>query len=89
MGPKYIKRQKVRIVSAKNQHFKPRYPQLEEHVSESGIVIGCHWFGVSEPYRLVRRPKPRIFDHYLYIIQLEKDSSRLNAVPEDALEAIE
>ena len=47
MGPKYIKRQKVRIVSAKNQHFKPRYPQLD------------------------------------------KDGSRLKAVPEDALEAIE
>jgi len=37
----------------------------------------------------VRRPKPRIFDHYLYIIQLDKDGSRLNAVHEDALEAID
>lgn len=88
MGPKYVKRQKVRIVSAKNQHFKPRYPQLEEHVSESGIVIHFYWFGISEPYCLVRRPKPRILDHYLYTIQLDKDGSWLKAVPEDALEAI-
>jgi hypothetical protein len=51
MGPKYAKGQKVRIISAKNQHFKPRYPQLEEHVSDSGIVIASHWFGISEPYR--------------------------------------
>ena len=89
MGQKYIKRQKVRIVSAKNQHFKPRYPQLEEHVSESGIVIDFRWFGIGEPYRPVRRPKPWIFDHYLYTIQLDKDGSRVKAVPEDVLEVIE
>ena len=89
MGPKYTKRQKVRIISAKNQHLKPMYPQFEEYVSESGIVTASHWFGISETYRPVRRPEPRLFDHYLYTIRLDKDGSKLEAVPEDALEAIE
>ena len=89
MGPKYAKRQKVRIISVKNQHLKPMYPQFEEYVSDSGIVINSYWFGISEPYRPVRRPKPRIFDHYLYMIRLDKDRSRIKGVPEDALESIE
>ena len=89
MGPKYAKRQKVRIISAKNQHLKPKYPQFEEYVSDSGTVIDSYWFGISEPYRPVRRPKPRIFDHYLYTIRLDKDGSKFKLVPEDALEAME
>ena len=87
-GAKYAKRQKVRIISVKNQQLKPKYPQIEKHVSESGVVIGCHWFGISEPYRPMRRPGPRIFGHYLYTIQLDKDGSEIRDVPEDALELV-
>ena len=89
MGPKYAKRQKVRIISAKNQQLKPKYPQLEQHVSESGVVIHSHWFGISEPYRPIRRPRPRIFHHYIYTIHLDKDGSEIRGVPEDALELLE
>ena len=39
MGPKYAKRQKVRIIAVKNQQLKPKYPQLEKHVSESGTQL--------------------------------------------------
>jgi hypothetical protein len=88
MGPKYAKRQKVRIISAKNQQSKPKYPQIEKHVSESGTVIGCYRFGISEPYRQMRRPGPRISDHYLYTIQLDKDGSEIRNVPEGALELL-
>jgi hypothetical protein len=89
MEPKYAKRQKVRIVSAKDQHFKPKHPQLEEHVSESGVIIDYHWFGIDEPYRMARKPKPQIFDHCIYTIHLDKDGSLIKGVPEDALESIE
>ncbi len=89
MEPKYAKTQKVRIISAKNQHFKPKYAQLEQHVSESGVVIGSRWFGIIEPHRPGGKPKPRIFDHYIYTICLDKDGSLIKGVPEDALESIE
>ena len=88
MGPKYAKKQKVRITSVKNQQLEPKYPQIEKHVSESGTVIGSHWFGISEPHRPMCGPKPRIFDHYLYTIQLDKDGSEIRDVPEDALELL-
>ena len=87
MGPKYARRQKVGIISAKNQQFKPKYPQLEEHVPESGVVINSHFFGIDEPYRLAHKTKPQIFGHYIYTIRLDKDGSLIKEVPEDALEA--
>jgi hypothetical protein len=86
MEPKYAKGQKVRIVSAKDR-FKPKHPQLEEHVSESGVIINYHWLGIDEPYPMVRKPKPQIFDHYIYTIHLDKDGSLIKGVPEDALES--
>lgn len=89
MGPKYARGQKVRIISAMDQHFKPKYPKLEEHVSESGVIIDYHWFGISEPYRLAHKLKPQIFGHYIYTIRLDKNGSLMKEGPEDALESIE
>ncbi len=88
MGAKYAKGKKVRIISLRDEHLKAKHPQIEKHVSESGTVIGSHWFGISEPYRPMHGPEPRIFDHHLYTIQLDKDGSEIRDVPENALELL-
>ena len=75
MGAKYAKGQKVRIISLMDEHLKVKHPQIEKHVSESGIIIDSRWFGISEPYPPMHGPGPRIFHHHLYMIQLDKDGS--------------
>ena len=84
---KYAKGQKVRIISLKDKHLKAEYPHIEEYVSQTGVVIESHWFGVSKPYGTGTKP-PHIIDHHIYDVRLDRDGEIIRAIPEYALELV-
>ena len=75
MAPKYIKGQKVKIISVKDQHMHVKYPEFEPFVSKSGIIIESAWVGFEGLY------VPR--DNYYYKVRIENE---VKAIPEDCLE---
>ena len=87
MGAKYAKGQKVRIVSLKDEHLKAKHPHIEEYVSQTGVILESHWYGVSESYR-PSSEHPHIIGHYIYDVRLDRDSKIIRAIPEDALEPL-
>jgi len=76
MAPKYIKGQKVIIISVKDQHMHLKYPGLEPFMFESGIIIRSDWVGLEG------LDVPR--DSYLYTVRI--DNKEVNAIPEECLE---
>jgi len=76
MAPKYIKGQKVRIVSVKDQHMHVKHSRLEPLVSKSGTIVESYWVGL-EGLDLPR-------DNYLYTVRIE--NKEVEAIPEECLE---
>ena len=87
MEPKYTKGQKVRIVSVKNQHTHLKYPEIEEYVNETGIVLESFFI----PMRGLEGTtlEGEVYDQYIYEARLDKDGTILKAVMEDALVALD
>ena len=65
MGAKYTKGQKVRIISLRDEHLKAKHPHIEEYVSQTGVIVESHWFGVSKPHR-PDEVCSHIIDHHIY-----------------------
>ncbi len=87
MKAKYAKGQKVRIISLRDEHLKTEHPHIEEYVSQTGVIVESHWFGVSEPYR-PDEVRSHIIDHHIYDVCLDKDRKIIRAIPEYALEPL-
>ena len=87
MGAKYAKGQKVRIISLRDEHLKTEHPHIEEYVSQTGVIVESHWFGISEHYRPGSKP-PHIIDHHIYDVCLDRDRKIIRAIPEYALEPL-
>ena len=87
MEPKYMKGQKVRIVSLSDEHLKAKYSHIEEYISQTGVIIKSHWYGVSESYR-PSNERPRVVDHHIYDVRLDRDHKIIRAIPEDALKPL-
>ena len=87
MGAKYAKGQRVRIIAPRDQHLKAKHPRIEECVSQTGVVIVSHWYGVSESYRPSSKP-PHVVGHYIYDVCLDRDREIITAVPEYALQPL-
>ena len=81
MKPKYNKGQKIKIVSAKNQHGNLKYPELEQHIKKTGIVLEST---ASLVKNLNNTDIPEACPFYK--IRLDKDGTTLESVSEDALE---
>ena len=87
MGAKYTKGQKVRIVSLRDEQLKAKHPHIEEYVSQTGVILEFHWYGVSESYR-PGSEHPNMIGHYIYDVRLGRDSKIIMAIPENALEPL-
>ena len=87
MGPEYTKGQKVRIISLRDEHLKAKHSHIEEYVSQTGVIIASHWYGVSESYR-PSSERPRVIDHHIYDVRLDRDRKIIRTIPEDALEPL-
>jgi hypothetical protein len=87
MGAKYAKGQKVRIISLRDEHLKAKHPHIEEYVSQTGVIIESHWYGISESYR-PNSAHPHVVDHHIYEVRLDKDLKIIGPIPEDALEPV-
>jgi len=87
MEAKYNNGQKVKIVTVKDQHGHLKSPELQEHINETGIVLDSYFI----PMRGVEGTtlEGEVYDQYLYKIRLDKDSTILEAVTEDALVALD
>ena len=88
MGPKYAKGQKVRIISLVDEHLKAKHPHIEEYMSQTGVVVESHWYGVSKPYPPSSK-HPHVIDHCIYDVCLDRDRKIIRAIPEYALEPLE
>ena len=76
MEPRYRKGHRVVIISVQNQHKKPKYPENEQYVSDTGTVMESYWIGL-EGAGLSR-------DNYVYTVRMDNRSKEI-AVAEDAL----
>lgn len=85
MELKYTKGQKVKIVSVKDQHFKVKYPEIEQYANETGVIIGAEWTSIRN---VVGMEEYVPGDFYIYQVRLDKGIT-LKAVLEDALVALD
>ncbi len=86
MEPKYSKGQKVKIKGVKNQHGHLKYPEIQEHVNETGTILDSHFI----PMRGLKGTtlEGEVYDQYIYQVRLDKGIT-LDAVSEDALETLD
>jgi hypothetical protein len=74
--PRYAKGQRVQVVSAIDSEGKPKYRDVETHVSKFGVIV--------EYYRIGFKAENLPNDYYVYEIRLDNDNNII-AIPEDAL----
>jgi hypothetical protein len=67
--------------------LKAKRPHIEEYVSQTGVILESHWYGVSQSYR-PSSEYPHVIGHYIYDVRLDRDSKIIMAIPEDALEPL-
>ena len=87
MGPKYANGQEVRIISLRDERLKAKHSHIEEYISQTGVIIKSHWYGVSESYR-PSNERPRVIGHHIYDVRLDRDRKIIRVIPEDALEPL-
>jgi hypothetical protein len=76
MEPKYHKGYRVIVISVQDQHKKPKYPEIEKYVSDTGTVVDSYWIGLKKAD--VSR------DNYVYTVRMDNRGREI-AVAEDAL----
>ena len=84
---KYVKGQKVRIISLTDDQLEANISNIEKCVSDTGTIVGCHRYGICEPH-LPTIESPCIKDQHIYDIRRDKDGEIIRAIPEDALELL-
>ena len=87
MEPKYRSGQKVKIIEVKSVYGYSKYPEIQEYVNETGIVLESSFI----PMRGLEGTtlEGEVYDQYIYEVRLEKDGTILEAVMEDALAALD
>jgi len=80
MAPKYIKGQKVTIISVKDQHMHVKYQEFEPYVSKSGTILDCYSVPLKELPRGEGLGLPR--DNYFYKVRIENE---VKYIPEECL----
>jgi hypothetical protein len=79
MMPRYIKGQRVQVVTAMNSEGKPKYREVEAHVGKFGVIL--------EYYRIGYEAENALSDYHVYEIRLDGDNS-IMAIPEDVLKPL-
>ena len=87
MEPKYTKGQKVKIISVKSEYGYLKYPEIQEYINETGIVLESFFI----PMRGLEGTtlEGEVYDQYIYEVRLDKGGTILKAVMEDALAALD
>ncbi|ACZ61919.1 hypothetical protein [Dehalococcoides mccartyi] len=80
MAPRFLKGQRVKILSVRLANMTSKYPEIDKYVSETGIIIEDYFVRYMDP----KNEKPPITS-YMYSIKLDT-TRRLITVAEDALE---
>jgi hypothetical protein len=83
MKPKYRNGQKVRIIEVKNPHGNPKYPELQAHINEAGVIIEARGSLVKN---LNNTDVPGVYPTYR--VRLDKNNIEIE-VCEDALMVLE
>ena len=81
MARKYRNGQKVKIIEVRDQHGHLKYPQIQEYINETGIIIGSEFTSIRN---LAGMEEYAPGDFYIYQVRLNKGIT-LEAVLEDAL----
>jgi hypothetical protein len=85
MEPKYAKRQKVKIVSVKDQHGQLKYAHNEQYLGAKGVVLDSFYLGRFHVlYYKDHLPE----DAYIYKVRLG-NSNTVVTVAEEELEPCE
>ena len=79
MKPKYRRGQKVRIIEVKDQHGHLKYPQIQEYVNETGVILEAR---TSLVKNLNNTDLPEAYP--IYRVRLDKNNIEIE-VCEDAL----
>ena len=79
MQPKYTSGQRVEIVSVKDEHLHPKYPEIERYVGELAIVVDAYWVGPEE------LNLPRAF--FIYRVYIDRTNTEIS-VEEDAIRKV-
>ncbi len=87
MSQKYRNGQKVKIKEVKNQHTHLKYPEIQDYVNETEIILESYII----PIRGLKGTtlEGEVYDQYVYQVRLDKDGTILEAVMEDALAALD
>ena len=82
MEAKYAKGQKVKIIEVKSVYGYSKYPEIQEYVNETGIVLESFFI----PMRGLEGTtlEGEVYDRCIYEVRLD-NSTILKAVMEDAL----
>ena len=83
MAQKYRSGQKIKILEVKNEYGNLKYPEIQEHINETGTILDC------SPMTGVKGTRAEGFEQYLYYIRLDKDDIILEVITEDALAALD
>jgi len=81
MARKYRNGQKIKIIEVKDQHGHLKYPQIQEYVNETGIIVR------GFDYRMDRNE--RIEPYPSYEVRLDTGTLTRVPVPEGALMALD
>ena len=85
MSLKFAVGQSVKIIEAKDQHLRVKYPQLQQYAGHTATILDYYVFPLKglEGIRLEGLSN----SYYCYKVQLD-DGTELPAVMEDALELV-
>ena len=84
MEAKYKNGQKIKIIEVKNQHGHLKYPELQEHINDTGEIEDSYII----PMQAIPKNSFKIENYPIYKVSLDKGII-LDAVVEDALEALD
>lgn len=79
MHPKYSSGQRVIIVSVKDEHLRPKYPEIERYVGNMAIVVDSYWVGLEE----LSLP----MDYFIYRVYIGRTNTEIS-VQEDAIREV-
>ena len=78
---KFKNGQKVKIIEAKNQHGDLKYPQIQEYINETGIIV--------RGFDYIMGRNERIEPYPSYQVRLDTGALTKVPVPEGALVALD
>jgi len=87
MTQKYRVGQKIKIIEVKSEYGHPKYPEIQDYVNETGIILD--FIASMQGIEGTTLEGKEYAQQYLYNIRIDRDGTILEAVTEDALAALD